>query len=326
MSFIRSFSTMALGLFLLIPASTSSANGIPHSANSSNKSTISIPFRDVHHELVVTFSLNGHKGKNFLIDSGFGATILNTSAIRDAHLKTIPVKFSVESEAGNIAVTQAALQARIDGYGLELRDNLLVGDLELLEQTIGIPLEGIIGFDFLNQSPFLIDYSAKKITIFALNDEGIQLPKGIEMPLEPPIAKHAYGPVTDVQIELPDSRRVSAKVILDTGSTTGITLHAPFLDRYGLSVNGNPTFHTATGYGGTSRVVRGVVTALWLGNLRVAEFPAFYAVSPAGMPGSKLIDGEIGYEILSRFRIYVDAPHQRVVFEPIAAKSALEDK
>lgn len=311
---------MAAGLpAAILPPAYGSGMFFLHKSSTKN-SPISIPFRDVDHEIVVTLSLNGHKGLNFLIDTGLGGTILDASAAAAAQVKTVPIKFSLASQAGTFPVTQAARSVRIDGYGLELCNNMLVGDLSLVGQRLGIPVAGTLGFDFLAQFPFLLDYSAKTMTIFSPQDSNVPLQKGTQLPLEAPVAGEVNGPVVSLDVELPNGRQVTAKLIVDTGSTTGVTLHAPFVEKYGLRPDNNTRIPGQISYGGSSYLVHGQLNALMLGDMRVADFPALYAEQPAGMAANKLIDGEIGYKILSRFRIYMDAPHHRIVFEPVAQK------
>jgi hypothetical protein len=103
---------------------------------------------------------------------------------------------------------------------------------------------------------------------------------------------------------------------VDTGSTEGLILHVPFVKKYGLHSEAQTMSRTA--YGGTYNVTPGLIPALLLNDLRVEDLHTLYDVNPVGMAGSERIDGEIGYKILSRFRIFVDAPHHVVIFEPTA--------
>jgi predicted aspartyl protease len=276
---------------------------------------IVLPFQNVQGEMVVSMSLNGRKGMNFVVDTGFGATIVDTTAATAAHVKVLPLQAPpLQSPAGAIPLTQAAPHAEITGYGLKLRDNLLVGNLQELKKGLGVPLAGIIGFDFLRQLPFMVDYSAKTITFFPHNP-----PKSIEVAVEPPIPGESDGPIVCLNLELPDGRKVKANLIVDTGSTEGLILHVPFIKKYGLEpLDNTSTARTESrlAYGGGYNVTSGLVPALMLGDLRVKDIQALYNVNPIGMAGSELIDGEIGYNILTRFRIFVDASHHIVVFEP----------
>ena len=317
-----SMSTAALtaGLLFAIlpPACRASA---PRSHKSSAKdSESSIPFRDVHHEIVVTFALNGHKGLNFLIDTGFGMTLLDTSAAAAAHVKTVPVHLYLHSPAGTFSVTQLAHRVRIDGYGLEFHNDILVGDLEPFYKPFGIPLAGIIGSDFLGQFPFLLDYAAKTMTVFSPEKSNVPLKNGIEVPLELFLPGKGDGPAVWLDAELPDGQKVKAALTVDTGSTAGVILNAPFVERYSLKPDDKVRPPIARGYGGKIDLVPGQLPALMIGSLRVSDFDTLFARQPAGSPGSGDTDGEIGYGILSRFRIYMDAPHQRVVFDPVSER------
>jgi predicted aspartyl protease len=297
---------LAVGLFSTVPPLAF--------CEEKRRAEIVLPFQNVQGEMVVTMSLQGHKGMNFVVDTGFGVTMLDASAATAAHLKLLPLKAPpLQSLAGAIPLTQAAPHAQITGYGLKLHGNLIVGDLQELQKGMGIPLAGIIGFDFLGQLPFLVDYSARTITILPTKPQ-----QGIEVTVEPPIPDKFEGLIVCLNLELPDGRRVKANLIVDTGSTEGLILHVPFVKKYGLQpVEKVPTV-SRVAYGGAYNVTSGLVPALLLGDLRVEDLQTLYDVNPVGMAGSERIDGEIGYKILSRFRIFVDAPHHVVVFEPVA--------
>lgn len=303
-------------LFAILPLAKGA--GV-HPRKSAQDSAIAIPFRVADHELVVTFSVNGHKGQNFVIDTNSGKSFLDSAAAKAARVKTIPLYARLSSPVDTVNVKEGAPHVRVEGYGLRLENGFFITNLDPLSQRFGVSIAGVIGYDFLAQFPFLLDYSTKTITIFPPNQTSAPLTHGIEIPLAPPIPQKAYGPAVFVDLELPDGKRVRAKLSLDTGSRPGIVLHLPFLDRYGLHASEDAPAVLVTSYGGTRKMVRGPSLTLLLGDLRLSHFETVYATDAIGMGASKDFDGELGNEILSRFRVYMDAPHQRVVLEHIAA-------
>lgn len=303
MTFCNVLLLLAVGLFSTVPPLAFC-----------QQKEIVLPFQNVQGEMVVTMSLNGHKDMNFLIDTGFGATMLDASTATAAHVKVVSLQTpKIQALAGSSTPSQAAPHAEITGYGLKLLNNALVGDLQELQEKLGIPLAGIIGFDTLRQIPFLVDYSAKTITMFPQHP-----PQGIEVPMEPSIPGDLEGPIVCLNLELSDGRKVKANLIVDTGSTDGLTLHVPFVRKYGLQPPEEAQTISRTAYGGTYNVTHGLVPALLLGDQRVEDLQALFDVNPIGMAGSERIDGEIGSKILARFRIFVDASHYVIVFEPAA--------
>lgn len=281
------------------------------------ESKIVLPFRTVRDEMVISMSLNGHKDMNFVIDTGTGVTILDAAAAAATGVKILPLEAPPgQALGGAFTPTQVAPRGQITGYGLKLKDHFMVGDLQEMQKGLGIPLAGIIGFDFLGQFPFLVDYSTKTITIFRTKEKTDPLQQGIEIPLEPPIPNEYVGPIICLDLELPDGRRVKANLTVDTGSTDGLILHAPFAEKYGLQPLAKAQTVSRLAYSGTYNMMPGLVQALMLGDLKVQDLHSLYTMNSAGVSGDKRIDGEIGYEILSRFRIFMDAPRHVVVFEP----------
>ncbi len=295
----------------------SSCAGAPAWLPWGRPSKLVLPFRSVQDEMVVSLSLNGHAGMNFLIDTGFGGTVLDASAVSEAHLDTLSADLPpIQSLAGAFPLTRTAPRVRISGYGLELHGKVLVGNLELLRKVMGMPIAGIIGFDALGRFPFLVDYSAKTITVFPLKRKKEPAQPGIELPLQPSPPGVADTPILYVDLELPDGQRAKANLTLDTGSNDGLTLHTYFASQHGLRPLDGAQIVTQAAYGGSHNLAPGSVPALFLGDLRIAEPQTLLEQRPLGVAGSKQTDGEIGFEILSRFRVFVDGPRHLVVFEP----------
>lgn len=311
---LRTSMLLAAGLLSAVPPPSSHAE-MPFLWRTNSK--IVIPFRNVDDEIVVTLSLDGHKGLNFLIDTGSGFSILDAKEAAAADVKILPLNAPPsQSVGGAFTPNQAAPHARITGYGLELRDNFVVGDLDNLKKGLGIPLAGIIGFDFLGQFPLLVDYSAQTITILSPKSKNDTPLQSIQVPIEPPIPGEANGPIVRLDLELPGGRRVNANLVVDTGSAEGLILHAPFVEKYRLKPVAQAKTVSRTSYSGTYNATPAVVPALLLGNLKLEHVQALYPQNPAGAAGNERIDGEIGYEILTRFRIFINAPQHIIVFEP----------
>lgn len=304
------------GLLIAAPPVISSYAPFPPRWSLFGDPDIVMPFRMLHGVMVVSMSLNGKPG-NFIIDTGALTTLLNASVVDAEALKTIPANVTLRSFVGNIAIVRAVPQTTIFGYGFQINGGAMVLNLDDLQDSIGIPLTGIIGSDTLTARPIIVDYQAGKVTIF---DPG-NLPrveKLSETPLESPSSggEKFGGPVIGAHLELPNGKLVRLNLEIDTGSTNGLTLHAPFAKKYGLLPADlkNPVQQTAAG--GKYGLARTSVPALFLGRQKIANPETLCVLNAVGVAGSTEADGEIGYKILSRFRIFIDAPQHFAAFEP----------
>ena len=127
-----------------------------------SKAKVIIPFEYFRNQIVVKLSLNDGPPANFLVDSGSDHTLLSQRAVETAHLKTNAVKGEVNSLAGrcHLNLTVGGVHIRA-GKNELVHGSMPVIDLTAWETELGIPLEGIIGFDYIRQFPILVGYSAK---------------------------------------------------------------------------------------------------------------------------------------------------------------------
>ncbi len=281
---------------------------------------IVLPF-GIYRGLIVTgMSLNGKPGQNFIIDTGCTTTLYNPSAVHAEGLRTVPRHVPVQSLAGDFTVDSVVPHATIFGYGLRIGGGGPVVDLQAVQHYLGIRLTGIIGADTITSRPILLDYQTRKITMF-LRKRMPHFSGGSKIRLEPPPpgAERFSRPVIRATLELPSGKLVKLKLTIDTGSVDGLSLHEPFAKKYGLLPVGPKRTVKQLGLGGAGyRDVPVSVPALFLGSQKIVNPSTFCDTKAIGVAGSTKTDGEIGYKILSRFRVFIDSPRRFVIFEPVA--------
>jgi hypothetical protein len=282
-----------------------------------------IPFRIVKGIPVVSLSLNGKKGMNFLFDTGAAPMTLSSSAIADIGLRTGPAKASLKTPCGTSQIHRLVPKMRVSGYGMKITGSAMALDLSMLSRQLGIPIAGILGYRaMLPQLPMLIDYQTQRITFF-LPKNSPHFQKSAEIPLESLHAKkpNRTNPFIIAKLELPDGRFVNANLEIDTGGgAAGLQLNTPFAMKYGLLPSHTKAAHkemTIGGMGGHAcALVRLSVPALIIGDQKIANPTALSAEDPVGTSGSADSDGQIGAAILSQFRVFFGPHRHFVVFLP----------
>jgi hypothetical protein len=282
-----------------------------------------IPFRIVKGTPVVSLSLNGKKGLNFVFDTGAVPMTLSSSAIAAAGLRTSPAKGSLKTPCGASPVHRLVPKMRVSGYGMKITGSAAVLDLSVPSRKVGIPIAGIFGYRaMLPQLPMLIDYQTQRITFF-LPRNSPHFQKSAEIPLESLHAKKSKSanPFIIAKLELPDGRFVNANLEIDTGgAAAGLLLNTPFARKYGLLPSHPKAADkemTIGGVGGhTCALVRVSVPALIIGNQKIAHPDAFSSRAPLGTSRASGFDGQIGAAILSHFRIFFGPHRHFVVFVP----------
>ncbi|RYZ76783.1 MAG: signal protein PDZ, partial [Proteobacteria bacterium] len=212
----------AILCFLFVVSSMAQAQG--NFRFSSDKSRTVIPFKLINNLIIVPAKLNG-VDLNFLLDTGVEETIL--FSLKDNNEITF-------ENAETIQLRGLGSQAPIEG--LKSRNNRLeFKDLHddnhdiyiVLDQGfnfsshIGVPVNGIIGYQFFRNNLVQIDYDARKITVF--NDREKARAK-IRRKFESfPLSIEFRKPYVTASI-VQNERPVGTKLLLDTGSSDAVWL------------------------------------------------------------------------------------------------------
>jgi hypothetical protein len=143
-----------------------------------NKTKITIPFQLLNNLIIIPIEVNGVK-LNFLLDTGVEESILfsldETDTISFSNIEKIRIKgFGTKEAFDGYKSTRNILN--IKEYQDDNHTLYLVLDQDInISSQIGIPVNGIIGFNFFRNNLIKIDYEAKKITVFKQNNKIMQI-------------------------------------------------------------------------------------------------------------------------------------------------------
>lgn len=306
----------ALVVLVAAPALSSCGQEANFHSSLFKRATLVFPFEFVNNQIIVRLSLNGIPG-NFILDTGASKTTLNLRAAEAAHLKMVKNVGSANGLGKSCAIEMAAENVDIKDAKIEILNGTApVVDLSQLEKGLGVPLEGILGFDYLRLFPILVDYRAKTITFF--EDKQVQY-RGPEASI--PLLLDGDTPVVVATTWLPDGSRADARLEIDTGYYGALDLHGPFVQKH-PSVEADPKTQTAEppsdlqdicGY--TFKELSGKISAIQIGNARFPDPQVFYAQTPTGISANSQTDGELGNAFLSQFSLFLDAPQHLLVLD-----------
>jgi hypothetical protein len=114
------------------------------------------------------------------------------------------------------------------------------------------------------------------------------------------------------------SEPVKGKFVLDIGSGAALVLHSPFVTERGLL---HPNLKTikALGMGGAGGKVSGRigrVTELRIGDYKIHAPITMFAEDRAGAFANTALLGNIGMQVVSKFRVFLDYKRNRIILEP----------
>ncbi len=248
--------------------------------------------------------INGHDAGWYIFDTGAGICCISTPEVEGKDLKP----------AGNIQTTGVGGATSASLYNAsELRlgpatfhdHTLMAVDLSFLESKIGEKICGVIGYGVLSKSIAEIDLSVPSISLFSA--DGYTLSSGqwtdIDLKGRVPTAAGSF-------------EGHPARFRLDLGATGSVTFHQPAVEKYDLLKDRKVGNCKMGGVGGFVDGKRGTITSLELGGIKFDNVDADFALEAKGSFADPAIDANIGTDILKRYLIVTDYPHERMGLLP----------
>ena len=189
---------------------------------------------------------------------------------------------------------------------------VMVIPVDYLESFEGRAIDALIGYEVFVKYVVEIDYQAKVIRLhdpetFRYSGRGEIVP----------IRLVDTTPLVHAGIVLPGNKRLEGEFEVDTGKDTALLLLAPFVRKHNLLTSGQtviPTF--GAGVGGERREVTGRLQAFQLGSLVINNPTIEFSLAASGALSMDTYDGQIGGEVLRRFKVIFDYSRLRMILEP----------
>lgn len=275
-----------------------------------------VPFTKVNDLVVVPVSINGADPLNFLIDTGVKSNILFSKRIGDELGLVYSRKLNLIGADGKTVLTASvSINNHFDLEKIEgaLQAILVLEDDFLeLEKILGVPIYGIIGYEFFKFNPVKIDYGNRKISFYRPDALGWR-PFGyraVDLNIED------NKPYVQGEIRQLEGPVLKAKLLVDTGANHSLLLNRETSEDIVLPP---VTVETDLGMslGGNLHGFMGRVGRLKLGNLNfrqvLTSYPNktefFHIILETGRVGS------LGSELLSRMKLILDYPRERMLFK-----------
>lgn len=282
-------------------------------------SALGIPFNFENDHLMVQGRVNGSKPIWFMLDTGADSTIVNKARLAELGLR--PFGGSSISGGGNSTELAFADVARLEIGGVTiLNQRNGVIDLTGLERIYGMPMGGILGYDFYSRFAVRVSYDTRAMDLLepspgAYQSSGTQIPFILEEG-QPHVASKvtvASGPPID------------ADFIIDSGAADTINFTSPFVTAHRLLERARktpaPGPNTMAGsekefFAQTS--VRGRLESVELGPFQLRDIPVNLMLNAKGAYASERFSGVIGEGVLRRFNAIYDYSKNVMIIEPNA--------
>ncbi len=274
-----------------------------------------IPIKVVNNLTLIPVELNG-VNLTFLLDTGVEETILfSLEEVEQVSLENIEkIKFKgfgideafngLKSSKNNVKI-KSLIDPNHDVY--------VVLDQDInISSSVGVPVNGIIGYHFFKNHAVEINYDSKKIIVYDKLEE--ISPKKLQKFKSFPIELHSNKPYVNFNFKtLPNSQYVDAKLLVDSGNSDALWLFTSDSKKTEIPEQ-NIDDYLGVGFSGSVYGKRARIIGLQAGNF---EFNNLIVAYPDSL-NTKNIElvkdrlGSIGGEILKRFTQIFDYPSKQL--------------
>ncbi|WP_448519949.1 aspartyl protease family protein [Rhodoflexus sp.] len=279
--------------------------------------SVTIPFRLANNLMIIPVSINRSDSLRFIVDTGVKTPIITALNVGDSmqfvNARKIKIRGLGAGEDLEALLSYGNLFSftpQLTGYNHDVL--ILLQDVFMLSKKLGMYVNGIIGYDFFKDFIVEIDYETRKLTLYDPNRYRKKL-RGYSMPIDIEEGK----PYIECYVHQTDGKRVKVRLLIDTGASSAVS----------LDVFSNPELsyprhyieaYLGQGLSGDIHGKLGRIEALEIGKYRLSDVTAAYPDSTSlGMfAGSKQRNGQLGAEVLKRFRVFMDYSGGRIYLKP----------
>ncbi|MGE8512892.1 MAG: PDZ domain-containing protein [Chryseobacterium culicis] len=300
------FKLLLLGLFLSIFVNAQ------NSFELINTKKAVIPFQFINNLIFIPINVNGAE-LTFLLDTGVSETILFSLENKEVKLSNVEkVKFS--GLGGSLSIDGLKSERNMGKIGDEIVNTsmslYIILDEEFnISSHVGIPVNGVIGYQFFKDHPVYIDYISKKLTVYENSDF---LKKKVRKFEEFPITIERDKPYLYAGVEMTNEKKDS-KLLIDLGNNDAIWLFPTLIKNF---VYNRPNIDDFLGRGFNGDILgkRSRIHNFYLGSFKfekpLTAMPDEYSIQHVTLVENR--KGSVGSEIMRRFTVAFDYPAKKL--------------
>jgi len=278
-----------------------------------SRKRVTIPFRVIRDMIIIKLNINGKGPFNFIVDTGVGLMLITDPKLVDSinvsNKRTIKIAGFGQGEAFEAYIT-SPLNVDIPGLvSYDVAAAILKTDHFGLSNFAGIPIHGLLGYEFFNNLAVKVDFSDSTLTVSKPKDVRF-FKRGNKVPLVIENRKpYIYSKVT-----FPNGVKANEKLILDLGAGHPLSLEN-IIDKQGL-----PKKFIAANLGvGLTGPIYGFISRVSevdIGKFKIKNVVTSFPVDSNKYRQTETRDGNLGIAILKRFTLIIDYPDSALYLKP----------
>lgn len=269
-----------------------------------NQKKQSIHFKLIKNLIVIPVYINNKGPYDFLLDTGVGPMIITEPSIIDSldFSKMRKIKVSGLGIESVEAFVSQNISARINRAKMDhVPTAILKEDLFNLSGHLGIKIYGLIGYSFFNS--FIVDIRYTESRIIFTNPDFPVKYKGKKIP----IIIESLKPYIYAEIEVPDSGKIKAKFLMDTGASHALSMEMLEGDMFPLPFT-KIKANLGMSLSGQIKGFLGRIKEFSIGQFDfkdvISGFPDYHTISQKIDLKSR--NGNIGADLLKKFNIQIN--------------------
>lgn len=242
----------------------------------------------------------------FFLDTGAGAMVLDSAAANKLHVRAIG-----HSVAAGVVATVDTPIDRTERFKLGpvtiTSPTFIELDLGQIAKVFNLTIGGVCGYDFLSRVTLAIDAHKPEVVIYP-SDQAPVSDKAAWTPFQ------FTGNLIGLTCRFEGNHE--GFFTIDTGSGSAVDFTTPAVRKFSLLKGRTTTTVHVGGAGGSAPGKTGSLAWFEIAGQRVDSVNAGFESATTGVYASPYLDGNIGAEILGRFRLVLDYRHHRLALLP----------
>jgi len=264
--------------------------------------------------MYIKVKVNDHtEPLNFVFDTGASTAVLDKNVAKEIGV-TANYQQPTEGAAGT-EMYHIALSQKLHIQNITLADaHLVLVDLDRLSKRGNQKIDGIIGYNIMQQFVTQIDYDQEEIKLYKSIDdiENVGAYKVLSASLD-----FASIPQVELEFTLQNNQKFKGNFLFDSGASMTFLLNTPFVKANKIeTLIGKTIENKAESLTTSSNFKIGSVTNVQLGDFTFGEMPIDLSNSKSGVMASEAYSGILGVKIIQRFHFILDYKNQKIYLKP----------
>lgn len=246
---------------------------------------------------------------NFILDTGSSGISLDSSTVEELKLTKVPSDISIVGIAGT-RVLSFVRNATLYLPGLTVPNlDFHIANYEVLSQTYGVNIDGIIGYSFLRQFVVSVDYDSLTIKVYS--------PGIFKYPRQGHTFKPSFTRIPIIDLYTNERRKLTTNYYFDIGAGLSLLLNEHFVSDSGfLKSKREPVTSQVEGLGGKAQMQLTITKQVKIGPYSFRNVPTYIFEDPNNVLAYPSLSGLIGNDILRRFNTILNYPAREIHLVP----------